>query len=45
MQKGDVPATWASADRLASLTGYLPDTEIEQGIGHFYDWYEDYFGK
>lgn len=45
MQKGDVPATWASADRLLGLTGYLPDTEIEQGIRSFYDWYEDYYGK
>ena len=28
MQKGDVPATWADATLLRSLTGYQPETDL-----------------
>ena len=44
MQKGDVPATWASAEKLFKLVGYVPDTELEDGMRKFYEWYEDYYG-
>ncbi len=43
MQTGDVPATWANADLLRSLTGYAPQTRIHDGIGAFVDWYRDYY--
>ena len=44
MQAGDVPATWADAELLRSLTGYVPRTRIRDGIGRFVDWYRDYYG-
>ena len=38
MQKGDVPATWASPDLLRALTGYVPSTAIETGVRRFVEW-------
>ncbi|MBX7480927.1 NAD-dependent epimerase/dehydratase family protein [Qipengyuania qiaonensis] len=43
MQPGDVPATWADAELLRSLTGYVPQTDIGEGIRRFVDWYRDYY--
>lgn len=43
MQPGDVPATWADAELLRSLTGYVPQTDIRQGVQRFVDWYRDYY--
>ena len=43
MQPGDVPATWADAELLRSLIGYVPSTEIRVGVGKFVDWYRDYY--
>lgn len=43
MQKGDVPATWADATLLKELTGYRPQTDVEEGIRQFVAWYRDYF--
>ena len=43
MQAGDVPATWADADLLQSLTGYVPTTDIREGVRRFVDWYKDYY--
>jgi UDP-glucuronate 4-epimerase len=43
MQKGDVPATWANADLLQSLTGYKPQTKVREGIAKFIAWYRDYY--
>lgn len=45
MQKGDVPATWANADLLQSLTGYRPRTDFRTGISNFVSWYRDYYEK
>lgn len=45
MQTGDVPATWADADLLKSLTGYRPQTDFRDGIARFVDWFRDYHGK
>ncbi|MEM6907580.1 MAG: GDP-mannose 4,6-dehydratase [Pseudomonadota bacterium] len=44
MQKGDVPATWADATLLRELTGYAPQTGVDEGIKHFVAWYRDYYG-
>ena len=44
MQAGDVPATWADATLLQTLTGYLPKTDIKDGIARFVAWYKDYYG-
>ena len=43
MQKGDVPATWANASLLQSLTGYRPQTEFHDGIAQFVEWYRSYY--
>lgn len=43
MQQGDVPATWADAELLHSLTGYRPQTSFKEGVAKFVTWYRDYF--
>jgi UDP-glucuronate 4-epimerase len=43
MQPGDVPATYADVGRLASVTGFAPDTPIEAGIARFVAWYRAYY--
>lgn len=45
MQKGDVPATWASAEILQNLTGYRPQTDFKDGIARFVAWFREYYGK
>ena len=45
MQTGDVPATWANADLLKTLTGYQPQKDFRDGIAKFVDWYREYSGK
>lgn len=43
IQPGDVPATWADASLLQTLTGQRPATPIGEGLQHFVDWYRDYY--
>ena len=43
MQTGDVPATWANANLLRELTGFTPQTDYEQGVKMFVNWYLDYY--
>lgn len=43
MQTGDVPATWADATLLQSLTGYRPQTDVKEGIRRFVAWYREYY--
>jgi UDP-glucuronate 4-epimerase len=43
MQQGDVPATWADASLLQSLTGYRPETPFREGVAKFVAWYRDYY--
>ena len=42
MQPGDVERTYADTARLEAAVGYKPQTEIEQGIQKFVDWYKKY---
>ena len=44
MQAGDVPATWADASLLRTLTGYAPKTDVKDGIAAFVAWYREYYG-
>ena len=44
MQAGDVPATWADARLLESLTGYKPQTSVTEGVANFVRWYRQYYG-
>ncbi len=43
MQPGDVPATWADATILETLTGYTPQTNVQEGVAQFVAWYRDYY--
>ena len=42
MQHGDVPATWANATLLHTLTGYRPRTPVADGVAKFVKWYREY---
>jgi UDP-glucuronate 4-epimerase len=42
MQAGDVPATWADDKLLRQLTGYEPQTTLEDGIAAFVGWYREW---
>jgi UDP-glucuronate 4-epimerase len=44
MQPGDVERTYADTSRLEEIVGYKPQTEIEDGIQRFVDWYKAYRG-
>lgn len=43
MQAGDVPATWAEAELLRALTGYVPETSVKDGVAEFVTWYRDFY--
>ena len=43
MQAGDVPITYADVDDLIEDIGFKPETPIEQGIDHFYQWYKSVY--
>ncbi len=44
MQAGDVPATYASIERLHAVTGFAPRTPLAEGLARFVDWYKSYYG-
>lgn len=43
MQPGDVPATAADVEDLGRDVGFSPRTPVRAGIGHFIDWYREYY--
>lgn len=43
MQAGDVPATYANVDDLVADMNYKPDTDIQDGINRFVNWYREFF--
>jgi len=43
LQPGDVPYTYANTDDLMNDVGYKPDTNVEDGIAKFVEWYKDYY--
>ncbi|MGB0506685.1 MAG: GDP-mannose 4,6-dehydratase [Pikeienuella sp.] len=45
MQPGDVYATWANAEALKKLTGYRPQTDFQDGIAKFVEWFREYYDK
>ncbi|QKS72600.1 GDP-mannose 4,6-dehydratase [Paenalkalicoccus suaedae] len=45
IKPGDVPATYASTDKLQTAVGFKPKTTIEDGLQEFVDWYVEYYGK
>ena len=44
VQQGDVPATFASIERLAAATGFAPTTPLAEGLSRFVAWYREYYG-
>lgn len=45
MQMGDVPSTWANCELLKNLTGYSPETPVEEGVRKFVQWFRWYYDK
>lgn len=43
MQPGDIPCTYADIDDLIEDVGFKPKTSIEEGLGHFINWYQSYY--
>ena len=43
MKPGDVPATYASIDRLFEMVGFKPKTSLEDGLQKFTDWYVEFY--
>lgn len=43
MQPGDVPATFADTQALASITGFAPSTPLREGVNKFVLWYREYY--
>ena len=42
MQKGDVERTYADTSKLEAAVGYRATTTLEEGIGHFVQWYTEW---
>lgn len=43
MQAGDVHETFADITETTALTGYDPQTTIDEGVPKFIDWYKSYY--
>jgi UDP-glucuronate 4-epimerase len=43
LQTGDVPDTWADIEDLVRDTGYVPQTQVEEGVRRFVDWYLEHY--
>lgn len=43
LQPGDVPDTYADVDDLVADVGYKPNTQVEEGVHRFVEWYRDYY--
>ncbi|MGH2064888.1 GDP-mannose 4,6-dehydratase [Aerococcus sp. L_4] len=45
IKPGDVPATYASTEKLNEAIEFKPRTTIKHGLQQFTDWYVKYYGK
>ena len=45
IKPGDVPATYASTEKLQAAIGFKPETSIQDGLQKFTDWYVTYYNK
>lgn len=43
MQPGDVPSTYADVESLKNDVGYMPTTDINEGVESFVKWYREYY--
>ncbi len=44
MQPGDVKETYADISAIQQDLGFVPTTQIDEGVPRFVDWYRDYHG-
>lgn len=44
MQLGDVVTTNSDSTLLQDLIGFVPQTDIRDGVSKFVDWYDEYYG-
>lgn len=45
IKPGDVPATYASTEKLQKAIGFKPETTIQEGLQQFTNWYVEYYNK
>lgn len=45
IKPGDVPATYASTDKLEDVISFKPEISIQDGLQKFTDWYVEYYNK
>jgi UDP-glucuronate 4-epimerase len=43
MQPGDIPDTYADVTDLQKEFNYKPATQLREGLGHFVEWYKDFY--
>lgn len=43
MQPGDVVRTYADTTHLKDEVGFAPHTSLKEGMGRFYQWYQEFF--
>ena len=43
MQDGDIEKTHSDTNLLRDLTGFVPKTNIQEGISQFVKWYKNYY--
>jgi UDP-glucuronate 4-epimerase len=43
LQPGDVTETFASIERIAAATGFVPRTTLAEGLARFVAWYREYY--
>lgn len=44
LKAGDVPATYASTEKLQEAVEFKPSTSIQEGLDEFAKWYVEYYG-
>lgn len=45
MQPGDVPVTYADTSALERDFGFKPNTNLQQDLRKFAEWYKEFYGK
>jgi UDP-glucuronate 4-epimerase len=45
MQEGDVLETFADITKARTLLGFVPQTDVEEGVGQFIAWYRSFYNK
>jgi UDP-glucuronate 4-epimerase len=45
MQEGDVLETFADITKARTLLGFVPQTDVEVGVGQFSKWYRSFYNK